>query len=267
MPDHFDLETFRTRHFDYKPGHHVAVFGPTQISGKSTLSFALLEAVKRFQPEIGVTTLCMKHRDRVIAHWTKRLGFREIPSWPPEPKFSELPPFGSKPPGYTLWPRQTLTDPEGDNERLQREFVKAITHNRGHTPSITHANELYGLLAELSKAKDRAGAPMTSMRPLLTAVITRDSIAGHGLWYESQKPSGTQGISIPGFFFNSAEHMLLAKDGEERNRKRYGEISCGIDPAEIERETLKLDRNSWLYIRRSGPEWAIVDAYDPSLAV
>ena len=267
MPEHFDLETFRAKHFDYRPGHHLAVFGPTQISGKSTLSFALLEAVKRFQPDIGVITLCMKHRDRVIAHWTKRLGFREVPSWPPARKFGELKPFGQPPPGYTLWPPQTLTDPESDNERLQREFVKAIVHNRSHTPSITHANELYGLLAELNKARTRAGLPLVSMRQLLTAVITRDSIAGHGLWFESQKPSGTQGISIPGFFFNSSEHMLLAKDGEERNRKRYGEISCGIDPAEIERETLKLDRHSWLYIRRSGPEWAVIDAYDPSLAV
>lgn len=267
MPEHFDLETFRTKHFDYQAGHHVAVFGPTQISGKSTLSFALLEAVKQMYPEIGVTTLCMKHKDRVIAHWTERLGFREIPSWPPDRKFSELKPFGSPPPGYTLWPRQTLTDPVGDNERLQREFVKAITHNRKNAPSITFADEIYGLIAELSRSKDRMNVPMVPMRTLLTSVVTRDSIAGHGLWFASQKPSGTQGISIPGFFFNSAEHMLLAKDGEERNRRRYAEIACGIDPAEIERETLRLDKNSWLYIRRSGPEWAVIDAYDPSLAV
>jgi energy-coupling factor transporter ATP-binding protein EcfA2 len=267
VPEHFDLETFRTRHFDYQPGHHVAAFGPTQISGKSTLMLALLEAVKRYQPEIGATVLVMKHRDRVVAHWTKRLGFREIPGWPPEPKFSELPPFGRKPAGYTLWPRQSLTNPVADNEHLQRQFTAAMVHNRGHVPSITFADEIYGLVAELSKVKDRAGEPMVPMRSLLTAVTTRDSGADHGLWYASQKPSGTQGISLPGFLFNSAEHMFLAKDGEERNRQRYGEIACGIDPGSIERETLKLDKNSWLYIRRSGPEWAIVDAYDPSLAV
>lgn len=265
MPEHFDLETFRTRKFDYRAGHHLAVFGPTQISGKSTLSFALLEAVLKYQPEINVTTLCMKHKDRVIAHWTERLGFREIPSFPPAPTLKGM--FGDKPAGHTLWPHQSLTDPVADNELLQREFVKAIVHNRAHTPSITHANELYGLLAELSARKDREGRPLIPMRQLLTAVITRDSIAGHGLWYESQKPSGTQGISIPGFFFNSAEHMFLARDGEERNRKRYGEIACGIDPASIERETMRLDKNSWLYLRRSGPEWAVIDAYDPSLAV
>ena len=253
MPEHFDLETFRRRHFAYEPGHHVGIFGPTQIAGKSTLCFALQEAV--VTPEMPAIVLNMKHQDRVIAHWTRRLGYREIPSWPPVRKVSEIPPFGEKPRGYTLWPPQTLTDVEADNERLEREFKKAITYNRGHTPSITIANELYGLLAELN------------LRTLTTAVVTRDSVAGHGLWYESQKPSGTQGISIPGFFFNSAEHMFLAKDGEERNRQRYGEIACGIDPREIERQTLALDPYSWLYIRRSGPQWAIVDAYDPALAV
>lgn len=243
----------------------VGVFGPTQISGKSTLAFALLEAVIDYYPEIRPVTLAMKHRDRVIDHWTKRLGFRETPRWPPDPTWSEL--FNGPPPGHTLWPRQSLTDPVGDNELLQQEFVKAIVHNRAHTPSITHANELYGLIAELSKSKARDGRPLVPMRDLLTAVVTRDSIAGHALWYESQKASGTQGHSIPGFFFNSAEHMLLAKDGVKANRQRYADIACGIDPESIERETLALEKNSWLYIRRSGPEWAVIDAYDPSLAI
>lgn len=250
MPEHYNLEDFRYKHFDYRQGHHVAVFGPTQQAGKSTLSFALLEAVNKTQPEIKPVTLCMKHRDRIIGHWTRRLNFQETPSWPPVRKLSNW-----KPPGYTLWPPQSLTNVEADNARLAAEFRKAITYNRGHAPSITHANELYGMLAELE------------LRSLLTAVVTRDSVAGHGMWYEAQKPSGTQGISIPGFFFNSAEHMFLSKDGEQRNRTRYGEIACGIDPREIERETLKLEPYSWLYIRRSGPQWCVVDAYDPSLAL
>ncbi len=250
MPEHYDLDTFRARHFDYRPGHHLAVFGPTQISGKSTLSFALLEHVISAYPEIRPVVLNMKHRDRVVAAWTKRLGFQETPGWPPQRRLTQW-----NPAGYTLWPRQTLSDTEWDNALLEREFKKAIIHNRKRTPSITVANELYGLLAELN------------MRTQLIAVVTRDSIAGHGLWFESQKPSGTQGISIPGFFFNSAEHMFLAKDGEQRNRQRYSEIACGIDAAAIERETLRLDPFSWLYIRRSGPQWCVVDAYSPELAI
>lgn len=254
MPERIDLEPFRHRHFDYQDGHHVAFFGPSQQAGKTTTAYQLLDAV--VSPERPATSLIMKHRDRVVAHWSAELGFREVPSWPPAPKLGEIRALGgTKPRGYTLWPPQTLTNIEADNARLGREFRAAIVDNRAHPPRITHANELYGLLAELD------------LRSLLTAVVTRDSVAGHGIWYETQKPSGTQGVSIPGFFFNCAEHMFLGRDGEARNRRRYGEIGCGISEAEIERQTLRLDPFSWLYIRRTGPQWCIVDAYDPRLAV
>lgn len=250
MPEHYYLADFLARRLNYGAGEHIAAFGPTSISGKSTLMFAIMQHLNAAQPEITPVTLVMKHRDRVVSGWTRRLGWQETPHWPPVRKIGNW-----NPPGYTLWPRQSLTDIEADNALLEREFTSAITHNRSHPPSLTFADELYGLIAELN------------MRKLLTAVVTRDSIAGHGLAYASQKPSGTQGISIPGFFFNSAEHMFLSKDGEERNRKRYGEIACGIDPAEIERETLRLQRHSWLYIRRSGPAWCVIDAYDPALKI
>lgn len=263
MPEHFTLGEFLgSDRFDYRAGHHMAFFGPTNNSGKSTLDYALLGHISRTQPEIGITNLVMKHRDRVEAGWTKRLGFQETRSWPPVRKLSNW-----NPPGYTVWPHQSLSDPDADNELLQRQFTSAIVHNRKHTPSLTRIGELYGAIAELSKAKDRQGGRMTSMRTLLTSVVTRDAIAGHGLAYETQKPSGTQGVSIPGFFFNCAEHMFLAKDGEQRNRVRYGEIACGIDPAAIERETLALEPFSWLYIRRTGPAWCVIDAYDPALAM
>lgn len=250
MPEHFALDEFARKRFAYRSGHHVAFFGPSQIAGKTTLGMYLLGHV--VSEEMPATVLVMKHTDRTVSGWTRKLGFREIPSWPPRRRLRD---GFEKPAGYTLWPRQSLTDPERDNKRLETEFTRAITYNRGHTPSITFADEIYGLIAELN------------MKTLLTAVITRDSGAGHGMWFASQKPSGTQGVSMPGFLFNNAEHMFLSKDGEQRNRTRYGEIACGIDPAEIERETLKLDPFSWLYIRRSGPQWAVIDAYDPSLAV
>lgn len=249
MPEHYALDEFATRRFDYRAGHHLAAFGPTQKAGKTTLLFRLLQQV---DPEIRRTVLCMKHKDRVVSGWTRRLGYQETPLWPPR---RQLRRGLEKPPGYTLWPLQTLSDPDRDNKHLRGQFTRAITYNRKHTPSITFADEIYGLIAELN------------LRTLLTAVVTRDSGAGHGMWYASQKPSGTQGISMPGFLFNSAEHMFLSWDGEERNRQRYGEIGCGIDPRAIERETLRLDPFSWLYIRRSGPQWAVIDAYDSSLAM
>jgi hypothetical protein len=250
MPEHYALDEFASHRFGYGPGHHLAAFGPSQIAGKTTLLMYLLGHV--VSPEIPATVLVMKHRDRTVAGWTRRLDFQETPLWPPR---RELRRGLAKPPGYTLWPRQTLSNPELDNEHLGKQFRAAITHNRRHVPSITVADEIYGLIAELN------------LKTLLTSVITRDAGADHGMWYASQKPSGTQGVSMPGFLFNNAEHMFLSKDGEQRNRTRYGEIACGIDPREIEKETLKLDPYSWLYIRRSGPRWAVIDAYDSSLAM
>jgi len=253
MPEHYALDEFKSSRFDYKPGHHVAFFGATQIAGKTTSAFALLDGVA--SPELPATVLCMKHADRTVATFSNRLGFRETPTWPPKPLLKEMSPWGEKPRGYTLWPKQTLSDVEADNKHLAEEFRKARVWNRLHTPSITFADEIYGLMAELE------------LRKLLTAIITRDSGARHGLWYATQKPSGTQGVSMPGFLFNSAEHMFLARDGDERNRARYGEIACGISPASIEREVLRLEPFSWLYLRRTGPHWAVIDAYDPGLAV
>lgn len=249
MIQHFGLEEFRTRRFPYKPGEHVAFFGPTQIAGKTTLAFALLETVA--SPDLRATVLCMKHTDKVVSAWTRRLDFVETPTWPPRVKLGNR-----HPAGHTLWPRQSIVNVEADNALLEREFGKAIRYNRTHLPSITFADEIYGLLAELH------------MKTLLTAVITRDSGAGHGLWYATQKPSGTQGVPIPGFFFNSATWMFLSNDGDERNRARFGEISCGIDPSLIEAQVLKLAPFSWVCIKRgSPPYWCVVDAYDPALAV
>ena len=140
MPDRFDLETFRTRHFDYKPGHHVAGFGPTQQAGKTTTMFQLLDVVAG--EEISPVVLCMKHRDKTVARFTRELGFRETPSWPPVTKLSEMRPFGRRPRGYTLWPPQSLTDVEADNARLGAEFRRAIPHQRSATPSVTFADEI-----------------------------------------------------------------------------------------------------------------------------
>jgi hypothetical protein len=251
MPEHYALDEFRAKRWAYKSGHHVALIGPTQIAGKTTLAFQLLDSIAT--EERPATVLCMKHSDRTVATFSNRLGFRETPTWPPKPLVKEM--FGNKPRGYTLWPRQSLSNVEADNAHLAAEFQKALVHNRLHTPSVTFADEIYGLMAELE------------LRKLLTAIITRDSGARHGLMYATQKPSGTQGVSMPGFLFNSAEHMFLSRDGDERNRARFGEIGCGISPESINREVLRLEPFSWLYIRRSGPQWAVVDAYDPKLAV
>lgn len=199
--------------FDYNAGEHVTFIEPTQ-GGKTHLAGQLLESLGG---EIPATMLVMKPRDAAPAYWTRRLGFRETPAWPPPARF----PWQRKPPGYTLWPRQGLKDIKADNEHLETEFRKAMLHCYRHGDQITFADEVYGLCAELDLATE------------LTALWTRGSGMGAGLWAATQKPSGTQhGGSIPTFMYSASTHLFLGKDTDKRNTDRFGEIG-GVDPREI----------------------------------
>src|SRR5260221_12203840 len=111
MIQHFGIEEFRTRRFNYRPGEHVAFFGPTQEAGKTTMAYALLE--KTASPELRATTLCMKHRDRVVSAWTLRLEVVGTPSSPPKINVSER-----QPASHELWPPPLPTGAGAQQEAL-----------------------------------------------------------------------------------------------------------------------------------------------------
>lgn len=233
------------------PGEHVTFIEPTQ-GGKTHFACQLLESVSGIVP---ATMLVMKPRDPTPAEWTRRLGYREIPSWPPPGRF----PWQEKPPGYTLWPRQTLTDVKKDNAHLADEFRKAMLHAYRFGDQIVFADEVYGVCAELELHRE------------LTALWTRGSGMGAGLWAATQKPSGTQqGGSIPTFMYSASTHLFLGKDTDKRNTDRFGEIG-GVDPKlvsglvralrvhriDIEGQKPKFISDK-LYIDKRGPYMAII---------
>lgn len=206
-----DRATFVRDYWDYNPGEHVTLIEPTQ-GGKTFLAGQLLEDL-----EIPATILVMKPRDKTPAEVTRRLGYKEIPTWPPPPRW----PLQEKPPGYTLWPRQTLQDIAVDDAHLEAQFRKCLYHVYGHGDQIVFADEVYGLVAELKLARE------------LTMLWTRGSGMGAGLWAATQKPSGTQhGGSIPTFMYSASTHLFLGKDTDQRNTSRFGEIG-GVDPHEV----------------------------------
>lgn len=227
-----DREDFLTRYWSYRPGEHVAAFGPTQRAGKTHLLFQLLAHTR--SPDKGVTAFCMKPADPTVAAWSDRLGFKEVPEWPP----FRLP-FTSKPPGYLLWPRHTM-DPAVDNPRIRAEFRKGILGGYKQGKSILFLDEIYGIVAELGLTEE------------LLAVITRGGGMGCGAWIATQKPSGTQRAPLPGFVFNCPTHFFLAPDNDERNRRRYGELAGGIDPKLIEQQVTGLGRFEFLYLNANG---------------
>jgi hypothetical protein len=250
VPEHYDLDRFRHNVFapGYRRGQHMFFMGRTQFAGKTTMAFALLDAVT--EPDFPGTVFCMKTQDRVVSALTRRLGYIETPHWPPPRKLSNW-----HPRGHTLWPPQALKNPEADEARLEREFDAALLWHQRHVPGIVFADELQGLVA------------LKKLRARLRAVVTRAGGAGLGLWYANQKATGIREAPIDGYFKNSPTWTLMARDPDERNLDAYSDISAGIPAKSIHEQVLKLDRNSWLAINRDGPYWCVVDAYDPAWKV
>lgn len=228
-----ERQEFLDHYWNYQPGQHVAAFGPTQRAGKTHLMFQLLAAAGR--PDLRTTAFCMKPRDKTVARWSRTLGFKEVQDWPPPAKW----PWQDPPPGFTLWPRHTM-DPSVDNPHIGAEFRKGMLDGYKRGRSILFLDEIYGIVAELGLTEE------------LLAILTRGGGMGCGAWIASQKPSGTQQASLPGFIFNCPYHIFLAPDNDRRNRKRYSELSGGIDPDLIEWQTLRLRRFEFLYINADG---------------
>lgn len=212
MLEHLDLETFRREVWDPQPGDGVLFSEPTQ-GGKTHAAFSLLEVTPHVKPPI---VLVMKPRDPTPAKWTKRLGYKEVQTWPPPPRL-----FGAAPKGYTLWPKHEMSlDPESlarTNANLRVQFQRALLDTYKGGDRIIFCDEIYGLLAELDLQEE------------LTMLWTRGAGMGAGLWDATQKASGTTMASIPGHCFNSPMHLFLGRDPDKRARDRASEIG-GIDP-------------------------------------
>jgi len=203
----FSRKEFKASRWNYQPGEHVATIQPSQ-GGKTHWNYELASATEFAKPPVA---LCIKAVDPTPAEWAKKLGWKEIRSWPPPPRW----PWEAEPRGYNLWPKHDLSMRQDALEKTQaaqeREFKKLfLSARRGGQPVI--AGELYGLLAELH------------LRNLLIEGVSRGPSAKSPIWYDTQKPSGTPGVSMPGQFFNCPTHLFLGYDPVEQNRKRFSEI-------------------------------------------
>lgn len=240
--EHIPRDAFLRDYWDYRPGQHVGLIGPTQKAGKTSFAFQLLEHT---HPSIPAEVLCMKPRDRVVARESARLGFREVADWPPPKTLGSA--FRPKVNRHTIWPEHTF-DTDVDNEHLREVFRRAILWRYKTGDGITFADELYGLSVELGLYTETE------------AMLTRGGGMGAGLWYATQKPSGTLRGGITTFAYNSPTHIFLSNDPVKANTQRYAELQCGLDPGLIESVTLGLPKFNWLYINRDGPYLATIGA-------
>lgn len=218
--ERFDRPEWFGRRWDYQRGQMVTILGPTGV-GKSRTGFELLRAT----PGIPATALVMKPRDPEPARWTRVLGYKETEHWPPPSRW----PWQSKPPGYTLWPRQSLTDHAADEALLYREFSRCLQDVYKQGDQIVFADEVAGL-CELP-----APAGKVPMRRYLTAIWARGRAMGVGLFAATQRPYGDQGgPGVPQHLYSAASHLLIGRDPDARNRRRFAEIAGGVDPAMID---------------------------------
>lgn len=229
--DFFPREEFLAERWDYKRGGHVTILAPTQ-NGKTTLAFQLLDNLPPLKhPPV---MLVMKPRDPVVTGGIKQYGYKRIRAWPPPPSI-----WHPRPPAYALWPRHSF-DPDRDDAVMYREFRKAILGRYKQGDSVILADETYGLVEELRLGRE------------ITAVHTRGSGMGLGVWCMSQKPG-----FIGTWAYSQADHLFLGYDPDKRARDRFAEIG-GVDPDIVKWHVARLPQYHWLYIRRTGRKLCLV---------
>ncbi len=219
--------------WDYNPGDHVTIIGPTG-SGKTYLGYQLLDAT--VTPEQPGIVLVMKPRDSTVKKWSKTVEFVTVRNWPPA--YSPWKP--RKPRGYVVWPKFSY-DPDRDNDAMYAIFRRVLLDSYRKGKRVIFGDEVYSLAQELGLEKE------------LVTLWSKGRSMETALWTATQKPT-----HIPLWAYSQAEHLFLHFDPDERARKRFSEIG-GVDPKLVESIVLTLQRHEWLYIRRRDGAMCIVE--------
>jgi len=245
----FNRREFFGERWHYSHREQVFICQPTQ-GGKTQFGWELLSATPHIKPPVA---LVMKPRDPTPARMTQRFGWKEIQGWPPPQRW----PWQAQPPGYTLWPKHSLSmDPasiERTNAHIKAQFERCMMDTYRKGDRVIFVDEIFGLLSELA------------MQQVISALSNRGAGMQAPIWYASQKGSGTTGAPMPGYLFNNPRHLFFGYDSVAGNRKRFSEIS-GVNTALVMEEVSGLQpvpmRNGaetsyispLLYVNKNGPD-------------
>lgn len=209
----------------------MTILAPTRW-GKTTLCYQLLDSVSTVK--LPTYVLVIKPRSDVAREWGDQLGFKTIRQWP-------KPPSLVKRRGYNIWPKHTRGDPNANDKQLAKTFGRCLDDLYHQGNCTIFADESTGFTDDLNLARH------------VTTIHKRGAEMGCGLWISDQRP-----FYVVQTAYSQAEHLFIGNSADARDRKRFGEIG-GIDPFIVDRETLRLERYQWLYLRRTGPQMCIVD--------
>lgn len=247
LPDCFPRHYFAQNVFDYEAGQHVVFGGPTQVSGKTQLAFDLLEYVAT--PECPAYVAVSKPQDKVTSYYAKLYDWPIVRSWPPVTKFKHL---FSKPTGYVIWPQ--FGDLYRDRENVKKVLGGLIAERYGASAQSKRGRRVKGILV-MDDTRDKSKVAQLDYE--MTTVLAMAGAMGLGEWCFVQKPSQAGDTAL--MSYSAADHLFLFRDPTVKGREYYGEIG-GVDPNYIDWVLQHLEKRQALYIRRSGPELAIVDA-------
>lgn len=230
----------------YSSGQHLTALGPTQ-RGKTTLALQLLSVC--VNPERKGIILAGKPqgRDGTMEKAPELLNMRRISEWPPEPNYRDR-----KRNGWVLRPLGKAGDPNVEDERLQKEFRKALQAAYRSKKDIIILVDETAHVYDYLKLKREYEAPLMRGAPVVA------------VWSLIQR-----GRNISYHAYNAPEHIFIFFDPDARNREIYSQFG-GVDPVWIQylAENLKTEEikngmtvSQALYIRRSGPQLAIVDIH------
>lgn len=239
----FPREEFASQRVEIRKDHHVVFAGPTR-KGKTQLAFKLLEYTAT--PDRPAYVAVSKPEDPVSAAEGKRLGYRRIPDFPPDPKIREMFREG-KPSGYLIWPdmRKPETSASNAADVTRRLINAAYTDGAKRKPSI--------LVLDDTPTKSM----ILGIDHEMVMVATMGGAMGVTGWYFVQKPTGAGKAAI--WAYGAAEHVFITRDPDKRNRERYREIG-GIDVGRVDQISMTLQPYQFLYLERTHGYMCIVDA-------
>lgn len=242
----FGRKSFAGGRFHYKAGQHVVFAGPSQIAGKTTLAFDLLEEVAT--PQCPAWVVVSKPTDKVTRKRGEELEFRFVRDWPVAPKLSEA--WNGRPSGYVIWPQFGDINTDMENAATITARFMADRYSASARQD-KHASGIMVMDDTMVKAK------IMHLDGNMVTILAMAGAMDIGLWVFVQKP--TDSGRTPLWAFENAQHFFFSKGGDINMRRRYAEIA-GDRGSMIADVIPTLKEFQFLYVDKVKGYICIVDA-------